>query len=538
MKPLRFVLARTLKNMIIDAFRHPAKTVTYSIVGALLVMSAYFNITGRAVVVDNGYLDMRILHGIYIGLLSMVGIPLMLNGLKSGTTFFSMSDVNMMFVSPINPKRILVYGLIKKAAVVLLVIVCYLTYGKMAMTTFNLNDFQAFMLIAGLAIFFLMIQVYTLVIYSTSNGSDRRINVIKAFIFGCLAAMLGFIAVYVLIYGVDLEHIFQAMSHRALEFIPVIGWVKGAIFSLNNGEWLYFALFSGLILASLITCLVIFFSQDLDYYEDVLKNTETTYELKMSMKEGKVPTGARWKPKVGATGIKHGKGASAFFFKHAREASRKSRMIFINWNTAVIVFVSVVAAVVMRRFDINGMNFSRHTMTVKMTMGMACALCVYIQFFLNAYGDWNRELTKPYIYIVPASPLKKLIYASGLSVVKPVVDGFIAFTITGLIIGADLFTILVSALLYGSFGFVFTTTNILTDKFLGSVKNRGILIIVYVLIIFIQTLPSIIFCAVLLIFVTFLNLVVLGIPIAIWNVCSSVIVYYVCRNTLHDMDMD
>lgn len=533
MKPLRFVLARTLKNIIVDTFRRPTRLITYSIIAFLLIISAYMNISGKATAVDNGYLDIRILHGIYIVLLSMIGIPLMLNGLKSGTTFFSMCDVNMMFVSPINSKHILIYGLAKKAVVVLLVIVCYLTYGKLAMRTFPLNDFQAFMLIAGLAIFLLLVQVYTLVIYSMTNGNDKRINTVKFAIYGSLTFMVGYIALFVLIHGVTLNNIYVALSQRVLEYVPIIGWIKGMIFAVNNSEWFYFAIYTTLLALSVIICCVIFIKNDVDYYEDVLQNTESTYELRKSMREGKVPVFNKYgKTKLHSTGINLGKGASTFFFKHMREASRRSRMIFVNMSSLAVIGVSIMLVILMSNFEVPGQR-PLHTKTI---MATTCMLCVYIQFFMNAYGDWNRELARPYIYIVPASPLKKLICASCMSIIKPCIDGVLAFVIAGNIIGADWLTIFVCAALYGSFGFVFTTTNILTDRFLGSISNRGVLVAVYVAIIFVQTLPGVLFAAVVLVLIKFKNFAVLGIPVFIWNIISSLIVYIICKETLHDMD--
>lgn len=534
MKPLKFVLTRTVKNAVLDTFRRPAKLITYTVVAVLIFLSAILNLSGRAVTVENGYLDKRYLDGIYMVLLSMIGIPLMLNGLKSGTTFFSMSDVNMMFVSPIKPKRILVYGLAKNAAMVFLVIICYLTYGKIAMMTFNISGFQAMMLIVGLAVFLALVQVYTLVIYSTSNGNSKRIGIIKFFVYACLIAMVLIVSGYVLINGVNLENICRALSLRVLEFIPVIGWVKGAIFSINNGDLIMSAIYLGLLGISVAICCVVFFFRDVDYYEDVLKNTETTYELRRSMKEGKVSLmDKRGKTKLHGVGINHGHGASAFFFKHMREASRRSRMIFINIQSFVIIGVAILSALLMKNFS---MSSGTHIMSYKLTMASSCMLCIYIQFFMNAYADWNKELEKPYIYIVPASPLAKLICASSLGIIKPIIDGFLAFMLTGLIIGADPLTSVICSLLYGSFGFVFTTTNIITDRLLDNVKSRGILVMLYVLIIAIQTLPSIVLAVIMLVFVRFSNLALLAVPVIVWNVVTSIIVYIACKNILHNMN--
>ena len=39
------------------------------------------------------------------------------------------------------------------------------------------------------------------------------------------------------------------------------------------------------------------------------------------------------------------------------------------------------------------------------------AFATYMQLFSVALGRFNRELIKPYIYLIPEPPLKKLLYA-------------------------------------------------------------------------------------------------------------------------------
>ena len=56
-------------------------------------------------------------------------------------------------------------------------------------------------------------------------------------------------------------------------------------------------------------------------------------------------------------------------------------------------------------------------------------MCLYFLLFSNAAGEWGQELSKPYIYLVPASPMKKLLWGSLTSLIKPVVDGVLVFTV-------------------------------------------------------------------------------------------------------------
>lgn len=63
----------------------------------------------------------------------------------------------------------------------------------------------------------------------------------------------------------------------------------------------------------------------------------------------------------------------------------------------------------------------RNTDDLSPNLILMIMLCmgVYVLFFLNAAGEWGREIMKPYLYMVPASPLKKLIWASLTSITNP-----------------------------------------------------------------------------------------------------------------------
>ena len=110
MSAIVFMLRKSLKNALMELLHHPGKLILYLIVGAMLVFSALSNITGSGDDSERMILDQRILQGIYLALLLLISIPTILRGLNSGTTFFSMSDVSLLFVSPISSKKILEIG--------------------------------------------------------------------------------------------------------------------------------------------------------------------------------------------------------------------------------------------------------------------------------------------------------------------------------------------------------------------------------------------------------------------------------------------
>ena len=150
MDSIFYLLRKNVKNGIVDTFRHPMKLIVYGLIAASIVAAL---IRGFTMEVDvSEMLDRRILYGSFLALLYFISIPIMLKGLSTGSTFFTMGDVNNFFVSPISPKKILIYGIGKQLATSLFLVVCFSAYGSMALKMFDLSAQSALLLVGGIAL--------------------------------------------------------------------------------------------------------------------------------------------------------------------------------------------------------------------------------------------------------------------------------------------------------------------------------------------------------------------------------------------------
>ena len=239
--------------------------------------------------------------------------------------------------------------------------------------------------------------------------------------------------------------------------------------------------------------------------------------------------------KVRDTGIGRGWGASAFFFKHLREMRRRSRLVFVGGSTLLQLAGGVILALVLR-FAGGG------EMSPGMVMIMVTTMCLYILLFTNSAGEWGRELAKPYLYLVPAGPFAKLLWASLTSLIKPLVDGVVIFLGVGIAAGARPFTTVMCMLLYASFGALFTAANILSQRLFGKAGNQGLLLFLYVLMLMILVLPGLaggITLGVLMdmgILPATLPTAIMALPMIVWNLMASFGIYALCRGALHDME--
>lgn len=536
MNSIFYLLRKTVKNEILDTIRHPLKFLLYAFVAVSMLYGAIRGYTaGDDLGKSEVFSDPRLLSGAYLAVLFFISIPVMLKGLSSGTSFFSLSDVNNMFVAPISPKRILVYGIGRQLASMIVLVVTFAAYGGMIINMFSVTVPQTFVLIMGIVLMLIMVQLVTLMIFCLASMHPIRAKVMKYIIYAMAFFALGTVIGYSFIKGISIETVFTAISLPILDYIPFIGWMHGLVFGIlemNNIKIIVFGILT--IIAAISSVLTLKFTK-LDFYEDVLSQAESYQEFREAVREGKfsdkVMMGNR-EIKLRKRGIKKGKGASAIFYKHILEGSRRSRFMFFNINTFVLLFVAFVISFGIKQVkpDIDPTIIYLATMVI----------LSYVQFFFSASGDWVKELTKPYIYLIPAGAVKKLVMAAATGIIKPFTDGIITIGLMAVFIGGHPLDIIVCALTYGSFGTLYIAANILAQRLVGVDSTGGIFITFYISMIVLTLLPGVIVGLVVLsVFAAdFSNIAstLLGGPIMLWNIIVSAGIFIACRNLLNNTE--
>ena len=530
MSAVAFMLRCRIKNGFFEMLRHPAKLILYLVVGGLILFSGLVNMLDADPAAQAA--DLSVLKAIYLAALLLISYIQLFQGLHSGATFFTMSDVALLFVAPISPKKILVYGLCKQMGTVVLMAFFLLAYGGMAVNYFAISPLQGVGLLLGFAILCFIMQLLTLVLYSYANGNDKRIRAIRAVLYLILGAVAVAMAVPVVQQGFSMANVLAAADSPWLEMIPFIGWMKGALFGWIDGDVGRALLFLALLLAGTGAALWLFLRSNADYYEDVLQNTETTFAMRQAMKEGRVAASTvnTRAPKVKDTGLGGGWGANAFFYKQVRELKRQSPFFLLNKTTLMAVVVCVFMAFLMTRTD------GEDTMSANLVMMICTIVAVYFLLFINAAGEWGKEIMKPYLYLVPEPPLRKLIWASMTSLLKPLVDGAVIFVATGLFLQAKVTTMAVCALIYASFGVIFTASNLLSQRVLGTMANKGLMLVLYMLLLLLIVAPGVAI-GVALYLTLHIPAVAMGVPVILWNLAVGLGIYVLCKNTLHDMEV-
>lgn len=533
MRALAFMLRRSLKNMLLDLLHHPARLIGYLFVAAMLLFSMLSQALSPAEAGEalDGPADIRLLEGIYLGILLLVMVPSLLMGAKSGASIFNLSDVHFAFVSPIRPKTLLAYGLVKQAGASLLAMLFLTVYGGMMVGIFGISAGFAAGLLAAFAASLVMAQFLAMLIYSCTNGRPARARAVRGIVFGLLLAALVFLGWKLTQEPLSTDSAFAAISSPVLTLLPFAGWMKGLLFALGGGEWAAALFYGGLLAASLVAGGVLFARVEVDYYEDVLQTAEKTTAARTAMREGTQTAALPWKRKtrVGKTGLDGGAGASAFFYRHWREEQRLHRLPLVSGTLLILLIAGLFLSVVM--------TAGEEPVSPDVILMVTTLIGVYLQLFFTSSGRLSQELQKPWLYLVPASSFQKLLWASMTSFLRPLVDSVIALSLIALIAGADVLVALMCVLVYTTCSWLFNAANVLFMRVFGKRGTQGLLLFLYLMVTILLALPGLIgTIAMLLLLPEGAVMTWAALPPVIWNVLCSLGVFALCRNALDDME--
>ena len=167
------------------------------------------------------------------------------------------------------------------------------------------------------------------------------------------------------------------------------------------------------------------------------------------------------------------------------------------------------------------------------------SMATYMQIFSESMGRFNLELIKPFIYLMPEPPLKKLLYCMKETLISDVIEAIIIFVPAGLLVKADVLIIVLCIVARISFSLLFTAGNILVERVFGSVSSKMMVLFFYFLALVVMALPGIA-AGIGLMFLLpesfgfagmFLGMTAVNVPL-------SLLVMYLCRNLLQYAELN
>ena len=522
MSSFAYLLIRSAKNTFLELLRKPGKLAVWIIVLALIIGLLVMSVFTRAEAGEAA--DLIWLKGVFFAFIMIFVVIAIKKGLSNGDIIFEMNDVNLLFVSPISPRSILGYGIFRMAKMSFLAGFFLLFQGNTLSSVFGVGFDGVLILLLGFMVAVSLLQIISLLIYSQTNGRAGRKRLVKIISIALFLPLIGFTVLqYIRTPDVflTLEH---TLSSPYLTWAPVAGWVAEGVVALIAGEVSQGLLFFGLMLVAGGLLILYIALSNPDYYEDVLLATETMFEKKRAMAEGQINTegNATRKVRVVKTGI-GGEGASAVFHKHIRESFRANRFGLWGMSSVIALATALFMLLILR-------NTSGGLLTVLQVL-------MWVQIFTIGTGRGLKELYSHYIYMIPESSFKKILWSNYEISFKVLIEGIVIFSLLGFVLKESALVIAGSIAVYVLFSLLLLGINYLSLRWTGADISAGLLMTIYIIMVIVILAPGLI-AAIVVGSMLGNNGIIIGLGIlAAWELLTGLGCFALSKGILHRCDM-
>lgn len=514
---LGYLLRTKIHNQLISFFKKPVRIIYVVIFVGLIVMTLIGGKSG-AEESDRVIRDISELTAGLNALLILIFSTTFNSGLNNGGTFFKMADVNFLFPSPLNKRNVLFYALIQQIGTSMLIGLFILFQYTMLHVSYNLSYLGLLLIFVVYSLTVFLSQTLAMFLYTFVSDSDKKKNVAKTVFYAVIIALAAYVGLHVLANRNDIvKALAEAGNGLPVLLFPFAGWMGGFAGNILKGNYLQSVLWLAITATAFIAMLIAMSRSKRDYYEDVLASTETMQSAIAAAKDGVKPEITPRVIKVGKSGIGKGEGASVFFYKHLLENRRASKFLL---STMSMVFV----------LSTIGFSFFMKANGIL----PAFAFSIYMMIFSVALGRFNRELTKPYIFLVPEPPLKKMVYALAETLPSQLFESALVLIPVSIIVNASVAECIMCIVARVTFAALFLSSSVLIDRLWGGSISKVLGMLIFLLIDVILAAPGVVLTMVLINFgiVPVSEIFTASVCLAICNIPVSALVLYCCRNML------
>lgn len=534
--PLIYLTAVKLKNQIKDFVKKPAKLIYVLFLAAMLGLVAFSGNMQDGEVFPVEYLPLSYLAAILVLFYTFMFLMIFLAGGASNTPMFTLSDVTLLFPSPLSPNKILFYGLCRQLGISLLLGFFLLFQYAWVHSVFGLSYGGLLLIVAGYGAVLFVAQLCAMAVYTRTSGNERAQKLVKR---GAIALTAAYLLCAVLAckdsliavfsrgegYSAALSALSDFFSTLPGLLFPVSGWAAGMVGGLLQGDLPLVLLLLALTAVLIVVLVLLIIKNKANYYEDVLQTAETAQSAVTAKKEGMLQEGLPKHVKVGKIGLNKGWGASAIYYKHKVE-NRRSGAFFLS-NTSLIFVVIIILTSFLFRFMEDG------------SLVAVFAMTTYLQLFSTALGRFNKELLKPYLYLIPEPPLKKMLYALKERLITDSIETLLIFLPVSFILGLSPLECICCIVGRLSFALLFTAGNVVVERIFGTVSSKVLILVFYFLALILMMLPGILLGILLMALLPALPAVLtMFLGICVGNVVLALLALFLCRNLLQYAELN
>ena len=523
MRALAYLLLIKLKNNLIQFLKSPAKIIYTIFMVACLAIVVFSGSSSNAHATEQ-LLEREYLAGGILAVYALMFYLSVNSGFNSGATIFRMPDVNLLFVGPYHPRTLLIYGLFQQLGTTLFAGVFLVFQYAWLNNAFGVTPLDMLFIMIGYVLVLFVAQLLSMIIYCVTNDNEVLKKILKIVLYLPFLAFAGYYLITAVINdNFSIQILADIGDSNVASWLPVYGWittlVKGVLIS-DTTAIIIGALVS---IVTVVVVLLLLFVIRMDYYEDVLQTTEAAYASVTAAKEGRVQEAAPRNVKKGKIGIGKGFGANTFYYKHLIE-NRRGKVLILPTLTIVLCACGIIASFFLKEIGLLPI----------------LAFMVYMKMFTIGMDRLPRELLKPYIYMVPESSFKKLLYCMLEAFPGYFAEALLLYIPAGLITGTSVPEIIFFVLVSVSFSFMFICANLFVERIFGAFTSKILLISIYMIVLILLAAPGIIVGCVFAfeVFVIISETFTILFFMTVCNVLLALAMIFISRNVLEYAEMN
>ena len=230
MSSLIYLVSKSVKNTVLEILHKPAKLILWVVtIGGIVGLFFLSVFTRQQTGQEGGFADLIWLKGGFFAFITIFVVLSVQKGLSSGDTIFDMSDVNLLFVSPVSPRSILLYGIVRMARTSFLMGFFILFQSNSLGTAFGLDFGGLMLLFVGFLLAMCLLQILSLLIYSLTNGNPARKRVVQGITVAVFLPVAVTIAMNLTKTGEILSALEATLRTPVADWTPVMGWASAMV---------------------------------------------------------------------------------------------------------------------------------------------------------------------------------------------------------------------------------------------------------------------------------------------------------------------
>lgn len=517
MSALMFIIRKQLKNIIRGLGRKPLALIGYILIGLMLVGTLVLVLFMPSGSVNRG--SNELFSAIFTGLLVAAFYLGLKQGVERGSSYFRHADVNLVFIAPFRPNKVLLYGFIKHMGSSLLFVLFTIFQIPNVKNNFLLNDYGVWMILLAVLFYSLLFPIVGMLLYTFASASSKRRELTKRVLDGLLVVFIVGLVMEVLEKQSLADGAIAYLNGDVFSWLPLIGQLKAIATSAVYGIGPAFWLGVGILVVFIAAFITVLYHTDVDYYEDVLAATDQIEQRIRAKRQGRDATLVGRKTRKVKGSISSG-GAKAIFEKNLLEYRKTSYFLFFDKSSLIIVLAGVAFKFLM----------PEEMSSIYPTLFFSA----YMLFFFIVQGKWPAELDKPYVFLIPESSGKKLLYVTLPENLKNLLDGILLFTVSYFLFNVSIPVILTCIVCYTLYGAVYIYADIVSRRLFGSVHSKVMQIFIKLFFSFIVVVPGIILMVIAL--ALFENEFVSVLAIALWNLLVTAVLFLAAKGIFNNLE--